>query len=545
MKTMILLRHAVRVGIAICLASTVQADEPVDYEMIGKIMDEGFNRSQVMETVLHLTDVIGPRLTNSPGMREAADWTKGQFAAYGLQNARLEYFPFGRGWSYDTITVHMTSPRRKQLSALPIAWHPGTDGPIEGEVMIVSVESKDDLEELDGEVEGKIVLLDKAREQDEPSTPVFVRLDDEKLASLAEYPVPDSPSKKPAEWTKRNALAKKALSVLAEQGALAVVRPHYRDTGLLGGTGYMYQVGESPALPGIEMASEDYDRLVRLASRDEPVMVSIDVKAGYHDENHDGQNVLAEIPGRGSRPEIVMAGAHLDSWFMADGAVDNAAGSAVVMEAARILNTIGARPKRTIRFALWDGEEQALAGSIFHVRKHYATRPDEIDGEPISPDNQWSALQHAWPIEKRKDYERLSAYFNLDNGSGRIRGIYGEGNPALQPVFERWFEPFHELGAATVVLRNTGGTDHLPFQFMGLPGFQFIQDPLDYSSRLHHTNIDTASHVYEKDLKQAAVIMASVLWHAANRDERLPRLPMPTRPRYASDGNSDGDGETD
>jgi hypothetical protein len=532
MKHGILMRHTARVAIVLSVLSAAHAEEPVDYEMIGKIMDEGFKRSQVMETVLHLTDVIGPRLTNSPGMREAADWTKGQFEAYGLQNTRLEYFPFGRGWSYDTITVHMTSPRRKQLHAMPIAWHPGTDGPLEAEITVVSIESEDDLEEL--EVEGKVVLLGKAREQDEPSAPVFVRHNDEELSGLAEYPVPDTPSKQPSEWAKRNQLEKKTLGVLAEQGALAIVRPHYRDAGLLGGTGYQYKAGKTPALPGIELISEDFDRLVRLASRDEPVIVSIDVQAEFHDESHDGQNVLAEIPGRGSRPEIVMAGAHLDSWFMADGAVDNAAGSAVVMEAARILSAIGARPKRTIRFALWDGEEQALAGSIFHVRKHFATRPDEIDGEPITPENEWLALAHAWPIEKRRDYERLSAYFNLDNGSGRIRGIYGEGNPALQPIFERWFEPFHELGAETVILRSTSGTDHLPFQHMGLPGFQFIQDPLDYSSRLHHTNIDTASHVYEKDLKQAAIIMASFLWHAANRDERLPRLPTPTRPGYAS-----------
>jgi hypothetical protein len=535
MRQETLIRRAARIVIALCIVSAAHAEEPVDHETIGKIMDEGFNRSQVMETVLHLTDVIGPRLTNSPGMREAASWTKGQFEAYGLRNTRLEYFPFGRGWSYDTITVHMTSPRRKQLSAMPIAWHPGTDGPLEAEITVVSVESEDDLEKLEGEVEGKIVLLGKAREQDEPSTPVFVRLDDEKLSDLAEYSVPDAPSKQPTEWAKRSQLQRKALGVLAEQGALAIVRAHYRDGGLVGGAGYLYKAGETPALPGIELISEDYDRLVRLASRDVPVTVSIDVQAEYHDENHDGQNVLAEIPGRGSRPEIVMAGAHLDSWFMADGAIDNAAGSAVVMEAARILSAIGAKPKRTIRFALWDGEEQALAGSIFHVRKHFASRPGEIDGEPVLPENEWSTLRHAWPIEKRSDYERLSAYFNLDNGSGRIRGIYGEGNTALQPIFERWFQPFHELGAETVILRSAGGTDHQPFQFMGLPGFQFIQDPLDYVSRLHHTHIDTASHVYEKDLKQAAIIMASFLWHAANRDERLPRLPTPTRPRYPAD----------
>ena len=517
----------------------LQAEEPVDYEMINKIIDEGFNRSQVMETLYHLTDVIGPRLTNSPGMREAADWTRSEFETYGLKNAKLEYFPFGRGWSYDAITVHMTSPRRKQLSAMPIAWHPGTDGPVEGEVILAVIEDKDDFEKYAGKLDGKIVLLSKAREQDEPEAPVFTRLNDEQLADIEILPIPDAPSKGNGEWTKKLSLFKETLAFLAEQGAVAVARPHYRDTGLLGGTGYLFRAGATPALPGIEMASEDYDRLVRLARRDEPVALSIDVRAQFYDENHDGQNVLAELPGRGSRPEIVMAGAHLDSWFMADGAVDNAAGSAVVMEAARILSAIGARPKRTIRFALWDGEEQGLFGSIHHVKAHFASRPDTIDGKPVAPDDEWTALRHAWPIKKGRDFERLSAYFNLDNGSGRIRGIYGEGNPALQPIFERWIEPFHEFGAETVVLRSTSGTDHMPFQAMGLPGFQFIQDPLDYASRLHHTNIDTASHVYEKDLKQAAIIMASFLWHAANRDERLPRMPLPTRPNYAEKKKDD------
>jgi hypothetical protein len=519
------------------------AEEPIDYEMIGRIMDEGFNRSEVMDTLYHLTDVIGPRLTNSPGMREAADWTRGEFESYGLKNARFEYFPFGRGWSYDTINVHMTSPRRKQLHAMPIAWHPGTEGPIEGEVLLAIIDSKKDLKKYEGKVDGKIVLLSKAREQDEPETPVFVRLDDEKLADIEIFPIPDAPTKIGSDWVKRFKLFKDTLAFLQEQGAIAVVKSHYRDSGLVGGTGYLYQADSTPELPGIEMASEDYDRLVRLSSREEPVTLSIDVQAQFHDENLDGQNVLAEIPGRGSRPEIVIAGAHLDSWFMADGAVDNAAGSAVVMEAARILAALDARPRRTIRFALWDGEEQALVGSIFHVQTHFATRPDEIDGEPIAPEEQWTALRHSWPIIKGRDYERLSAYFNLDNGSGRIRGIYGEGNPALQPIFERWFEPFHELGAETVVLRSAGGTDHVPFQFMGLPAFQFIQDPLDYSSRLHHTNIDTASHVYEKDLKQAAIVMASFLWHAANREERLPRLPVPTKPVYPGKTDDEDDAE--
>ena len=518
--------------IFLSVTSISVAEEPVDYEMVGKIMDEGFNRSHVMDTLYHLTDVIGPRLTNSPGMRQAADWTRGEFESYGLDNAELEYFPFGRGWSYDTITVHMTAPRRRQLSAMPIAWYPGTDGPLEAEVILAPIESTEDLEKFAGTLEGKIVLISKAREQDEPATPVFIRYNDEQLGEKEVFPIPDQPTKDFGDYGKLFELYKKRLAFLEEEGALAIVQRSRKEAGLLAAEGYNYQVDETPGLPAISMASEDYDRLVRLADRDEPVTLSIDVKAQFHDENHNGQNVLAEIPGRGSRPEVVMAGAHLDSWFMADGAVDNAAGSAVVMEAARILAALDAKPKRTIRFALWDGEEQALLGSMYHVEKHYASRPETLDDEDLSAGSRWMWVRAAWPITKHANYERLSAYFNLDNGSGRIRGIYGEGNPALQPVFERWLEPFNEMGAETVVLQHTSGTDHLPFQVMGLPGFQFIQDPLDYASRLHHSDIDTASHVYQKDLQQAAIIMASFLWHAANRDERLPRLPTPTRPKY-------------
>lgn len=509
------------------------AAEPVDYEMIGRIMDEGFNRSHVMETLYHLTDDIGPRLTNSPGMREAARWSKGQFESYGLVNTGLEYFPFGRGWTYDSLTVHMTAPRRRQVSAMPVAWYPGTEGPVEGEVILAVIEDDDDFETFRGKLEGKIVLVNAAREQDEPAAPVFVRLNDEQLADVSVFPVPDPPSMETDEWLERLAMQEKIDTFLEEEGALALVRRSRKEAGLIEAQGYRYEAGNTPAMPAVSMASEDYDRIVRLVSRDETVALRIDVKAQFYDDDHNAQNVIAEIPGRGSRPGIVMAGAHLDSWFMADGASDNAAGSAVVLEAARILKVLGVQPKRTIRFALWDGEEQGLIGSLYHVEQHFASRPDELEDKALQQGMRFNWAKFAWPIKKGRDFERLSAYFNLDNGSGRIRGIYGEGNPALQPIFERWMEPFHELGAATVVLQHTGGTDHRSFQLMGLPGFQFIQDPLDYGSRLHHSDIDTASHVYEKDLQQAAIIMASFLWHAANRAERLPRMPLPTKPKYA------------
>ena len=515
-----------------CIAMTItaHAEEPLDYDMIGKIMDEGLNRSHVMETVYHLTDVIGPRLTNSPGMREAAEWSKSQFEAWGLENTEFEYFYFGRGWTYEEVTVHMTAPRQRQLRALPFSWHPSTDGVIEAETVLASIESEDDFEKYEGKLEGKIVLLGKESDQKELTEPVFRRLSDEDLAELEEFPIPDAAIAGESSWTKAANLRQKIGAFVAEQGAIAIVRPSGRTSGL-NAQSYAHGVDNTPALPAVAIAVEDFDRLVRLSARDEAVRMSIEVKAQFYDDNLKAQNVLAEIPGRGSRPGIVIAGAHLDSWFMADGGVDNAAGSAVVMEAARILAKLGVRPKRTIRFALWDGEEQGLYGSTFHVLKHFATR---AGGAALDELPKYSGLEQKFPVQKGRDFERLSAYFNLDNGSGRIRGIWGEGNPSLQPIFERWFEPFHEFGAETVVLRPTRGTDHQPFLLMGLPGFQFIQDPLDYFPRLHHTDIDTASHVHEKDLQQAAIILASILWHTANRDERLPRLPIPTEPIYAN-----------
>ncbi|MFQ5562003.1 MAG: M20/M25/M40 family metallo-hydrolase [Parvularculaceae bacterium] len=516
-------------------------EEPIDYDMVNRIMDEGFNRSHVMETLTRLTDDIGPRLTNSPGMRKAAGWTHDEFARYGLKNAHLERFPFGLGWSYDSITIHMTAPRRAQLQAMPNAWHPGTNGALEAEAILAPMSEEEDFEKFKGKLKGKIVLVSAAREQNEPSSPIFRRLSRDDLAEREVFPIPDNPSRAQGGFGKFLLFQEDLQRFLEEEGALAKVSRSRREAGLLSAEAYLYRKDNAPKIPGVTVASEDYDRMARLIDRGEKISLALNVDATLYDDDLMAANVIAEIPGRGSRPEIVMAGAHLDSWFMGDGAVDNGAGSAVVLEAARILSALKVRPKRTIRFALWAGEEQGLYGSMHHVEAHFASRPDTDDEERKRlPKYDW--FNAVWPITPGRDYQRFSAYFNIDNGSGRIRGIYGEGNPALEPIFERWFEPFNELGAATVVLRGTGGTDHLPFQAVGLPGFQFIQDPLDYGSRLHHTDIDTASHVYEKDMKQAAVILASFLWHAANRDERLPRMPMPTEPDYPPEKEKDDKG---
>ncbi len=525
---------ALAIFAAITAASLTPAysqGEPIDLNMINAITDEGFQRSEVMETASYLSDVIGPRLTNSPGMRRAAQWTLDEFNAYGLKNTRFEKFHFGRGWSFDTVTVHMTEPRRTQVHAMPISWHPGTQGPVDAEVLFAPMSDESDFEKFKGKLRGKIVLISSPRTQDEPSQPIFTRLNDEQLQDQLKFNIPGQPSKGPGGFEDFLVFSEKLARFLDEEGALLMVKRSSRDAGLLNAVGYLHRSDYTPATPAIVVASEDYDRMARLAGRGEIIRMEVEVGARFHDDDPDGQNVIAEIPGRGARPEIVIAGAHLDSWFMGDGAVDNGAGVAVVMEAARILSALNVKPKRTIRFALWDGEEQGLFGALHHVETHFASKPALAD-ESRKNVLRYFAVNDTWPVRPERDYERFSGYFNLDNGSGRIRGIYGEGNMALQPIFERWFEPFHEFGAETVALNGTGGSDHDAFTAMGLPGFQFIQDPLDYGSRLHHTEIDTASHVYEKDLKQAAVIMASVLWHAANRDERLPRKPMPTRPNY-------------
>ncbi len=522
--------------IAVCAsmaaAGTLQAQtvmEPVDLDMVNRIRDEGFNHSQVMETLGYMTDIIGPRLTGSPQLKEANDWTLEKFTEWGLKNGELEGFEFGRGWTTSKSVVTMTAPRTAQLYALPMSWHPSTDGPVSGEVVKVKIKSEKDFEKYEGKLSGKIVLLSDAMDAKDPTKPAFKRYTDEELAKNTEFRVPVTGPDRPRNFEKLFLFEQDLYAFLKKEGAIAAVRRSPRDAALIEASGYLHKVGQTPELPAVSMSTEDYERILRIVDRDVAVSLTIEVEAQFYDQDTKAYNTLAEIPGMGSNPEIVMAGAHLDSWVVGDGAVDNGAGSAVIMEAARILKALNVKPKRTIRFALWGGEEQGLYGSAHHVRSNYGDRP-VVDDEKRATLPSFFWFNETWPITTKPAHKKLSAYFNLDNGSGKIRGIYGEGNVALKPVFERWFEPFEDLGAQTISLNKTGGTDHLYFQWVGLPAFQFIQDPLDYGSRLHHTQIDTLDHVSEADLKQAAVIMATFLYNAAMRDERLPRKPLPTEP---------------
>ncbi len=523
-----------------CLLATAGMaadDEPIDWQMVNRIRDEGFRRSRVMETLEHLADVIGPRLTGSPEARTANEWTRDKLAEWGLANARLEpWGPFGRGWSYSRAAVHMLAPRSVPLPALPSAWAPGTGRqgngkPVRGGAMKIKLEKEEEFEQHRGKLAGKILLLGDARPIEPPEGKLFNRYSDEELEGLVPFKLPD-PSRA-GRWRQRGLERRKfqkALNeFLVEEKVVATVSPSSRDYGILRvHSAGSREPGESVGVPAVVMAAEPYNWLLRLLDDGGGVELEIAVAARFHDDDLMAYNTLAEIPGGDKADEVVMVGAHLDSWHAGTGSNDNAAGCAVAMEAVRILQALGVEPRRTIRIGLWTGEEQGLRGSLAHVESLYAHRPEPEDpAERKLPSYLW---EKQWPITTTPAHERFSAYFNLDNGSGKIRGIYTQGNAAVAPIFRRWLEPFHDLGADTVTNNNTSGTDHQSFDRYGLPGFQFIQDWLDYFTATHHTNIDVFDHARADDLRQASVVMASFLYHAAMRDELLPRKPMPREP---------------
>lgn len=514
---------------ALALAVPAAAQDP-DLVAINGIIDQGLNHSEVMQTAAYLTDRIGGRMTNSPQMRQAEAWTQAQFRSWGLSNVRAEPFEFGRGWSIVRSSARMTSPRPIDLRVIPVAWTPGTNGVINAEIVIAPMTSAGDFGKWRGKLAGKIVLITRADPPAEPSSdPFFRRWTDEELADRTSMNLPNNSPASTERGLNNPDFAAQLDAFLKEEGALAWVRMSARDGGLLHGNASGYRKGDERQTPGFELAQEDYRRLVRLSVAGTNPTLELMSDVRFHEEDPNAYNILAEIPGTARGGEYVMAGAHLDSWVASDGAVDNAAGSAVIMEAARILQAMGVRPKRTIRFALWSGEEQGLLGSLSYVDRYLATRAPLADPALAAMPNgrTWRAR---WPVQPREGHRNLVAYFNIDNGSGKIRGINAEGNVAAAAVFEDWLAPYASLGATSVSLRTSGGTDHVYMQTVGIPGYQFIQDPLDYSSRLHHTSIDSYDHLRPDDLRQAAIVLAGILLTAANSDEPLPRMPVPTRP---------------
>ena len=503
-----------------------------DLDALGRIRDEGFHRSQVMALVGHLTDSIGPRLTGSPQLKAADDWTQAKFREWGLANAHLEPWEFGDGWSFTRAEVRMTSPVPAVLAALPKAWTPGTSGLATGQAMLLEIEKLEDLEAHKGELAGKILFLNKAAELKDPAAPVFDRYDAAKLEALADFDIP--PDREGESWRdkvrKRRELWLKVADQLVAEGVVATVEVSSFENGVvrvMGGGGQ--GIPNQPlGVPALVMAVEPYNRILRLLEAGEEVEMTLDVAAQFHRESPTAWNSLAEIPGSDKGGEVVMAGAHLDSWHAGTGATDNAAGSAVVLEAMRILKTLGLKPKRTIRAALWSGEEQGLLGSRAYVAEHFASRPEPTDEAELALPARWR--KPTWPITPKPEHARLAAYFNLDNGGGKVHGIYAQENLGAKMLFDRFIEPLADLGVTTVTMDDTGSTDHVPFDAVGLPGFQFIQDGRDYFSRTHHSNIDTYEHLAEADMKQAAVVMASFLYQAAMLDGPFPRKPLPVEP---------------
>jgi carboxypeptidase Q len=523
------MRRLLTAAAIIALATATQAQDrgSTAPAATARIIDEGTNQSQVMLIAHHLTDVIGPRLTNSPAMRRAEAWTEGKFREWGLTNVHKEGFTFGRGWSIERSSVRMVTPRPVQLTAIPVAWTPATQGAVTAPVIVAPIRTARDFDRWKGKLSGKVVMLSQPGTGDEPERPAFRRLSSEEIARLDQFQQPRYDPEAADRRVARSGFAKRLDAFLKAEGAVAWATISGRDGKLVSGEGYLFAQGDTPSLPGVQIAAEDYRRLARLAKVGPAPTLEIQSDVRFHDEDAQAYNIIAEIRGTDPSAGYVMAGAHLDSWVAGDGAADNAAGSAMIMEAARILARTGQRPRRTIRFALWNAEEQGLLGSLAYVERHLATRGTPTADTGLKLYEGWS---NRWPITVRPGHSQLAAYFNIDNGSGKLRGLYAEGNPALVPVFREWLAPFAAFGANNVVLQSTGGTDHVFMQAVGVPGFQFIQDPLDYGSRIHHTSIDTFDHLRADDMRQGSIVLASVLLSAANARDPLPRRPVPQRP---------------
>ena len=515
--------------VVLSLVPAVWPQEKVDLETISRIRYEGFRDSKVMELASGLMDSIGERLTGSPNMKRANEWTRDQLTAMGLSNAHLEpWGPFGRGWANQYVNVRMTSPDIVPLLVYAKAWTPGTNGVVSGKCVRANIEDKKDFDKYRGKLAGLVVILGPDAEVKTITEAPFKRLSDDDLAKISEYEIPgERPPFRMAEIAKRRQFIKDLNQFFAEEKVLAVI-DHSRGTAG-GGTvfvqsGGSYKPGETTTVPQLTMASEHWSRIARLLQQKKDVTLELNVTNVFYDDDPMQYDTIAEIPGTDKKDEVVMLGAHLDSWHAGTGATDNGAGSVVMMEAVRILKALDIKPRRTIRIGLWSGEEEGLLGSQGYVQQHFGSRPPMDD--PNMKGMPTLLRREAGPVTVKPEQAKVSAYFNVDNGSGKIRGVYLQENEAVAPIFEAWMRPFKDLGMTTLTMRNTGGTDHLSFDAVGIPGFQFVQDPIEYETRTHHSNMDVYDRLQPEDLKQISVIVASFVYDAAMRDQMLPRKPI-------------------
>src|SRR4051794_32438998 len=503
------------------------AEEKVDLSVLNRIKTEAFSKSKAMDTMFYLTDVYGPRPTNSPNFKAAGDWAVGRLKEYGLTNVREEKWgPFGRGWQCKYYEGHMVEPQFSSLMGIPLAWTTGTSGSVTGEPVLAVIRTESDIDKYKGKLRGKIVMMAEPREMLFPVTAEGHRFTDAELAATAEAPDPgrtgffDAPnpiarprSGAPATPVltreQRQQLQDKTVSFMKEEGVLLTITESPNGSGgtIFAAAGGSYDPKHPVAVPGIALMPEQYNRIARLLDHKVPVKLEFNIQNDISEDSPESFNIVGEIPGTGKhKDELVMLGAHFDSWHGGTGATDNASGSVVMMEAVRILKTLNLPIDRSVRIALWSGEEEGLLGSRAYVNEHFGKR-----------DTMKLTSEHA----------KLSGYFNFDNGTGKIRGVYLQGNDMMRPIFEAWFAPFEDLGAGTISIRNTGGTDHLSYDAVGLPGFQFIQDPMDYETRTHHSNMDVYDRIQAGDLMQASAIVAFFVYNTATRPEMLPRKPLP------------------
>ena len=573
-----------------------QQPAPDPNDPIVRIKDEGMNRSQVMQTLSYLSDVIGPRLTASPNAKRANEWTRDRLTSWGLQNGHLEAWgPFGRGWTLKRFSAQITEPQDIPLIAYPKAWSPGIKvmpamavaAPAKGkqkmmapaapqpssvvtaDVIYLDARNEADLEKYKGQLKGKIVLISPTVEVKALFDPLGARRDEKNLLALANANPPGpggfgggggggrgpggaqmTPQERAQQQFQQTVFTSKRMNMIVDEGAAVLVDVSPRGTG---GTIFVQQAtvaqpapksveemrtltrlsyydpkAEAKMVPQMTVSVEQYNRMMRMMQQGEKLKMTVDLQVEYQDQDNMGYNTIAEIPGSDLKDEIVMLGGHMDSWHSGTGATDNGAGVAVAMEAVRILQTLGLKPRRTIRIALWTGEEEGLLGSRAYVAQHFGKLEPGNPGvvPPGTPNSQPAARPKLTTLP---EYEKFSGYFNLDNGTGKIRGVYLQGNNGVRDLFSQWLMPFRDMGASTITISNTGGTDHQSFDGIGLPGFQFIQDEIEYDTRTHHSNQDVFDRIQADDMKQAATIMAAFVYQTAMRDEKIPRKPAPGR----------------
>jgi hypothetical protein len=563
-------------SLSIPVVAAAQAREPVDLAVLARIREEGMQRSQVMEHIIWLSDIYGPRLTGSPTIQQAADWTMGQFRKWGLSNVHLERFPFGKGWSLQHFSAVMTEPQVQPIIGLPQSWTRGTNGPVTADVVLAQISTEEDMNQWRGKLRGKILLTQPARAVRMLEGPIVLRMTPEMIREAEAMPAPrgggaggrggrgaaagDSAGGRGvgAAGGGRGggaaaggrggrggggggpSLADRIAQFYNDEGVVALFDRGGNSDMSAGGSDLSWQtqrtdggtffVGSGGSrdstagrgVPEVTLAVEHYNRMVRILERGIPVKVALDIRTRFHDETQpNGFNVIAELPGTDLRDEIVVIGGHFDSHHGGTGATDNATGVAQMMEAVRILQAVGVRPRRTIRLAFWGAEENGLIGSRVYVQQHLATRDS------------------AQRLVTRPEYDRTSVYFNSDNGTGRFVGIWLQSNEAVRPIFEQWIAPLRDLGVTVLGPRSVASTDHASFDNVGIPAFQFMVDRLEYNSRTHHSNMDVVDRVQPDDVKQAATVAATFAYLAAMRDEKLPRKPV------AQGGRGRGGGERD